>query len=361
MRIFISVIGVLASLVLVGSSASMNYLFMYSIGKTELNSQVLSAASMGADVLKSLLPLFLSWGYLNRRYVFTVLAGGLFLALVGLSLLSASSFILGSRIAVSGTQDELNADYKAAQADLRGATAAFDALPVHRARNLVSADLERAKRSRRWRSSGQCSNATVQASIRFCEGVTALQTELKAVVERGRLDLKINRLKQEIARLRDAGAGQDGDPQIGLMSRVFNVERDGMALWLNVFIAIVIEAGAALGIFFATGWGAKEARKIGRELKPAAEARELSAEAVSEALATYCLDRLHPAQGRRKSVAVMDIYADYVAWSEKRGDAAGTVTMFLESFGEIAESAGLTVKGKVCQNVRIGDRLSVVA
>lgn len=361
MRIFISVIGVIASLVLLASSASMNYLFMYSLGKTELNSQVLSAASVGADVLKALLPLFMSWAYLNGRYVFTLLSGVLFVGLVGLSLLSASSFILGSRAAVSGTLDEINADYKAAQADLRAATGAFDALPPNRSRNIIAADLERQKRQRRWRSSRQCTNATAQSSILFCDRVTALEAELKTAVERGRLDLKINRLKQEVARLRDAGAGQDGDAQVGLLSRVFNIERDGVALWVNAFIAVVIELGSGFGIYFATGWGAKPARtdRAGREgvkIGP-----ELSAEAMSEVLAAYCLDRLHPAQKGRKSVPVMDIYADYVAWSENRGDRPGSVAVFLESFAAIAESAGLAVEGTVCRNVRVGPRMDVAA
>lgn len=357
MRVLISTIGVLASLVLLASSASMNYLFMYSLGKTELNSQVLSAASVGADVLKALLPLFMSWAYLNGRYIFTFLSGVLFVCLVGLSLLSASSFILESRVAVSGTLDEINADYRAAQTDLRGATAAFDALPPSRARNLVSADLERAKQQRRWRSTAGCTNATVQASILFCERIEALQTELKTVVERGRLERKINRLRQEIARLRDAGAGQDGDPQVGLLSRVFNIERDGVALWVNAFIAIVIELGSDFGIFFATSWGAKP----GRVRDTAVDRPELTPEAMSEVLAAYCLDRLHPAQTGRKSVPVMDIYADYVAWAESRDEPAGSVAVFLESFAAIAETAGLTVKGTVCHNVRVGPRMSTVA
>ena len=58
MRYFIATVGVLASLILLASSASMNYLFMYSLGKTELESHVLSAASVGADVLKASLPFF---------------------------------------------------------------------------------------------------------------------------------------------------------------------------------------------------------------------------------------------------------------------------------------------------------------
>ncbi len=156
----------------------MNYLFMYSLGKTELNSQVLSAASVGADVFKAALPFFIAWAYLHGRYLFTALASVLFVSLIGLSLLSASSFILGSRVALSGSQDELNADYRGAQEDLRAATAKLDALAPHRARNIVSAELARAKQNRRWRSTSECSDATVQASIAFCERVDALKTEL---------------------------------------------------------------------------------------------------------------------------------------------------------------------------------------
>ena len=61
MRIAISIIGVLASLVLLAASAFMNYLFMASLGQGELESRVLGAASVGADVLKSVLPFFMAW------------------------------------------------------------------------------------------------------------------------------------------------------------------------------------------------------------------------------------------------------------------------------------------------------------
>lgn len=361
MRLLISAIGVLASLVLLASSASMNYLFMYSLGKTEMESYVMSAASVGADVLKASLPFFLCWAYLNGRFVFTLLSGALFIALIGLSLLSASSFILGSRIAVSGSQDELNADYRAAQEDLRKATLKRDDLVAHRASNLIAAELASAKKHRRWTSTTECTDATVSASKIYCDQVATLQAELQAAIDHARLSRNINRLKKEVERLRDIGAGQGGDPQIGLMARVFNVERDGLTLWINGFIAIVIELGSDFGLFFATSWGVKPSRNRSEGTQTDEEALELNAQSMAEELAFYCLDRLHPAQGNRESVPVMDIYGDYVAWSENRGDQPGSVALFLESFGEIAERSGLAIKGTVCTNIRIGTRIDPVA
>ncbi len=361
MRLLISVIGVLASLVLLGSSASMNYLFMYSLGKTEMESHVMSAASVGADVLKASLPFFLCWAYLNGRYVFTLLSGALFIALIGLSLLSASSFILGSRIAVSGSQDELNADYRAAQEDLRKATLTRDGLLPHRASNLIAAELASAKKHRRWISTTECTDATVSASIVFCDRVATLQAELRAAVDHARLSRNINRLKKEVDRLRGIGAGQDGDPQIGLMARVFNVERDGLTLWINGFIAIVIELGSDFGLFFATSWGVKPSRNRSEATQSDEQAPELNAQSMAEMLASYCLDRLHPAHGNHSNVPVMDIYADYVVWSETRGDRPGSLALFLETFAEIVEGAALNIDGTVCKNIRIGTRVDAVA
>ncbi len=360
MRFFISTIGVLASLILLASSASMNYLFMYSLGKTEMESHVLSAASVGADVLKASLPFFLSWAYLNGRYLFSLASLGLFACLIGLSLLSASSFILGSRLALSGSQDELNADYRAAQVDLKVATSAFDGLPTYRARNIVAGDLERQKRNRRWVSTSACTDATVQASILYCQGIVRLQSELTSAVERDRLERKISRLKQEISRFRGAGAGKDGDPQVGLLARVFRIERDGLTLWINAFIAMVIELGSDFGLYFATSWGVKPTRQKkthnGMERNP----EQLSIEAVADSLTSYCVDRLHPSE-RQVSVSVMDIYADYVAWSEGCRRPYASVAAFLDSFADIAEEAGLCMKDTQCQNVRVGPRLDTVA
>ena len=93
------------------------------------------------------------------------------------------------------------------------------------------------------------------------EGIERLKSELRAAVERDRLHRKTNRIEREIGRLRSVGAGKDGDPQVGLLSRVFNVERDGLTLWINVFIAIVIELGSDFGLFFSTSRGGKGTAK----------------------------------------------------------------------------------------------------
>ncbi len=371
MRIAISIIGVLASLVLLAASAFMNYLFMASLGQGELESRVLGAASVGADVLKSVLPFFMAWAFINRRYVFAGLSGILFVGLIGLSLLSATNFILGARTAIAGTQDELNADYKGAQDDLRTATAAFDKVAPHRPRNVVAGELETEKTNRRWQTTNNCADPTIQASKLYCDGIARLQAELQAAIEHERLARNITRLKQEIEKQRAVGAGRDGDRQVGLLARVFKVERDWLTLAINGFIAIVIELGSDFGLFFATSWGAKSAapRRTEDTAAPVAEpivlevvkeAPELNREEVAEQLASYCVERLHPAQGRT-SVAVMDIYADYVVWCEKGRQRAGSIAAFLGSFATIAETAGLSIKGTACQNVRVGPRMGMLA
>lgn len=96
MQKVLSIIGVVAALVMAGVSASMNYVFLASLGKSQVEGQILGAASAAADVLKALLPFFVAWAWRGRRIVAALCGAGLFVLFAGFSLLSAIGLPAGA-------------------------------------------------------------------------------------------------------------------------------------------------------------------------------------------------------------------------------------------------------------------------
>ncbi len=81
MRFLLAGVGILAALVFMAASAAMNWVFLKSLGKTELEGQIFGAFSVALDVTKSLLPLFIGWAAMAKRHVYRTIASGVFLLL----------------------------------------------------------------------------------------------------------------------------------------------------------------------------------------------------------------------------------------------------------------------------------------
>lgn len=262
MRMLTTLLGVLASLVLLGVSGAMNYLFLSSLGKTPVEAQVLGAASAAADMLKALLPFFIAWGWRAGRYAVALPGLFVWMFFAGFSLLSAIGFAADNRGVFSHTRESLNASYESALADLNASEAKLSKLPKHRAVSIVSEDIERHKQDRRWNSTKGCADATLPESRTFCEEYFALRAEMAAGIEEQRIARTVNDLKSEIERLRKAGAGQDADPQVSLLSRLFGHAESRVRLSLIIIVAILVEIGSSLGLFLATNHSALFARGV---------------------------------------------------------------------------------------------------
>jgi len=108
--------------------------------------------------------------------------------------------------------------------------------------------------------------------------VFALKAELAAAEEKDKLRGKIEKLRGDLDTLRDKGAGREADVQAGFFSRLsgYDVGRSQMAL--IIFMALLVEAGAAFGIYFSTAhWDGKKdkarARVVFGEVLPPAAPR----------------------------------------------------------------------------------------
>lgn len=333
MQSLFSCLGIGAALVMCAVSGAMNYLFMASLGKTPLEGHVLGAASAAADVLKALLPFFIAWSWAAGRMVASVSGTLAFLFFAGFSLLSAIGFSADNRGTLVDGRESTSQAYSRVQASLSDTEARRSGLPAHRPASVVTEEIGAHRQNRRWSSTKECANATEAESRAFCAEYFRLRAELAAANEFGRLTKQIASLQDESAKLRQDGAGQDSDPQVSLLSRIAGQEPEPVRLALTVAVALLVEIGASLGLFLASG----------HRVRTVSAAPSLPAAKHAGCVEEFCLEALSASP--RSTLAMDDLQCAYEAWCASKGLAALDAATFRTTFVAIADAIGLAPEG----------------
>lgn len=251
MRRLVATIAVFGALLLIAASAVMNWSFWTGQGPDKPTSHVLGAVSIGVDIFKALLPLIVAWSWGAKFRLGFLIGTVFFVGCLAFSFFSAVGFAASSRGAVTGGREAVSLRYAAAGQELRETKDRLTAIPAARPQALIEAALAKAKQDRRWPSSKECTDATVDPSRQFCKEVADLRIELAAVIEADRLRERAKLLQAEIDRLIDAGAKLDQDPQAGLLARITGLQLERVQTILTVLLALLVELGAAFGLFLA--------------------------------------------------------------------------------------------------------------
>ncbi|MGE8944074.1 hypothetical protein ACO2I3_19385 [Leptospira interrogans] len=368
---FLTVACVLAALLMIAVSASMNFLFMKSLATREVDGIVLGAASAAADILKAALPWFVALAWRQRRIVFAGVGSSVFVGFSIFSLLSALGFAADLRSNMSGKREAANAALSQKQSEETSLKKRRSALGTVRPEHLIAADLAIARQDRRWASSKECTDATVPGSRAFCQTYLGLQASLVSSREAARLDKQLAAIGGEIAVMRAAGAGTETDPQVAVIARLLSQERDVVRTVLIVAAALLVEAGSGLGLWLALGHSEPprgdglvapldtaariQLRKTEAQPAKAVNGNVLAARPaprVAGSVVDFCIDRVHPT--RDGGLTVLGLYRSYEAWCQSRDFAPVTQVEFASEFGELAREMGIVEKGDVFVGVRVG-------
>ncbi len=240
--------GALVALGFLFASAVMNYLFGSLLGRTPLEAKVYGAVSVLAVLCNAFSPFFLSWAREAKRHAVAIAAALLWTLCLTYSITSALGFAAENRTTLTGARQTIHSDYESASRRLAGLEA---------------------------------TRATYQRPPRELED-------------------RIDRLRQEVSELRKQGGMTESDPQGQLLSRLtFGViEKDTVRFILVALFAVMVEAGAALGLFAALAHVANPMKKRAKAKRPAkAKAKTTTSQAVMPPA------RWLPASQRKKSTA----------------------------------------------------------
>ncbi len=253
MRFLVVLVSAGAALALIAASGLMNWVFMTSLGKSEFEQQILGAVSVAVSAFLALLPTLMLWAYREGRTLFLLLGLPVFLAFAVFSLSSAIGFAAKNRGNLSEDRALATAKLAGVRHEIDEAESRLKALGTSSPLPALEQRLRGLEQDRRWTSSKQCEDATTEASRNFCKGYFELKAEAAQAGEEKRLEDRIASLKRQSRLLEEQGAGREADNQAAVLARLLGLPSAKVERGLMLFLAVLVELGAALGLYFATG------------------------------------------------------------------------------------------------------------
>jgi hypothetical protein len=264
MRFLVSLVSMGAALTLIAASGLMNWVFMTSLGRSEFQQHILGAVSLAVSVFIAVLPTLLLWAWREGRLGYILLGFPVFLGFAAFSLSSAVGFAALNRGSLDEDRTLATARLGEVNRSIEAAEGALKELQAVRAIPVLREVLRGLEQDRRWQSSKFCEAATVEVSRSFCKDYFDVKAEVAKADERERLTARLTELKRERGRLEDMGAGREADSQTGVLAQLMGLPVSNVERGLTLFLAMLVEVGAALGIYFATGHIRSEPQAYGR-------------------------------------------------------------------------------------------------
>lgn len=248
MLISAQLVGLLATLTLIGTSMAMNAIYLMGQGKTTEEAYVFLALSLAADAWKAVLPVLIAAAWEARRRLVAV-AGGLLLSItLAFSFGSALGYAAQNRGFLTGTREFASAQLRGLGEEQRRLNMLLGGFARHRAEGVVEAEMAGLRTDRLWTRSVACRD-TLNAETRdYCRRYRTLELEMAGTAERKRLESARSEVDREMARLIAAGAGQDSDAQVGFIVRITGYASPLVRDMLIVAVAVVVEFGSAFGL-----------------------------------------------------------------------------------------------------------------
>jgi hypothetical protein len=251
----------IVSLVILYVSASMNYRFGFSLGKTEEDGLLYARMSVAADVFKALSPFLLYAAWRARRAIGVTAAVLLWLATTLYALGGALGHAGSNRLDTAG-QRSLAADhYKDLRADLKRNQDQLAWIPAHRPPDTVKGEIEslKSKSMLLWSYSEECVRPDGAGQRKFCGEYHKLRGELGNAENAAKFNAKIDEISAKLADTKTSAATTESDPQASIISRMLvfvgvNLAVSDTQIWLTLLVVLLIEAGSGLGPYLSISY-----------------------------------------------------------------------------------------------------------
>lgn len=383
MKYALGTVGVIAAGVLLFVSAAMNWSFGFGLGKTPLESQILGAGSVGADVLKALIPFLVLYAIKHRSWMQAAAGILVWTICTTYSLTSSLGFAAHNRSDTVGERTLAVTQYGDLRSQLKQVNAKLGWIPQHRSVAEVDADInaildKRIKKGRdRGKTIGQVTkNFTNKSwySRHYGDKVLNLRKELAIAKNAEKLDAEKATLSAKLEKSSTKSVTK-ADPQAAILTQITGLSIEKVQLGLIILLSLLVEIGSGLGFFVVLGGDKAKAIRIMEmaEAKARAEVEAISGkmvekvetktetnvvtEPVAEAnsapvandnipsrrptvpvissneLKDYYVDRIAMQDGT--SITASALYEDYCSWAESRNKEPMTLPAFGRQFGEI--------------------------
>lgn len=335
-------LGVAGSLVMVATTAMLNWRFGYKLGGSDgVERQLFAWGFCAADVIKALMPFSFAVAVRKKDWLGATAAGAIF------AVATVSSFYAGiglgseHRLANEGSNTQVierRKDLQAGKERLEAKVLVAGPLP---APAVVEREIEAAFAKPVYpggKSLGNYTDRCRKGMVRAreaCARVAELGVKLEQAKEAESVQKALEEVQGELKGL--DGNVQSADPQLDVLERVakwtgINAARDDIRTGLLLFLGLLLELGSGLGLYaVTTPWRHREAGLKGQRMTTT----------VGDAV-VYADERLTPARGSRMTANA--VYADYEAWCRKHNYVPVREGIFAEQLIVLAKEIGIPLE-----------------
>lgn len=375
MRHALGVLGVLAAGVLLAVSAAMNWRFGYQLGRTDLDGQILGAASAAADCFKALVPFFFFAALRNRAWSQALASAAVWVVVTGYSMTSAIGNAELNRDVTAGQRQLEGQQYADLRAGKERLVTTRGWVPASRPAATVDVELNALKSQREWQWTSACTDLKAKSNRDYCQKVHALESELASATKATELDAQIAAIDAKLEQAADkAGALREADPQASALANILGMPKDRVRSGLSLLVALLVEIGSGLGMYVAFAqWRiydrpaeprsmpAPVTASVAQQPRPALTAPKARATANDNRSITKpvveprpldesTVQRFHKDQVVAQdgsTLTTMELWESYCAWCEEKKQEPLALPTFGREFGEL----GIT-KAKIAGKVR---------
>lgn len=241
----------IAAALFIALSATMNALFLSSLGRTTAEAGILAALSVAADVTKAVLPIVVVRAIVLRAWGQVAGASIMLAIVIALSLASGIGFAALTRGAATAARQS-EADMRSSfQHQLRELDARLEQLPHGRTVGVLDVEMARMMLDRKWTSSNSCAVVAGATVRQYCGELLRLKSERAAAHDRAALTTERAVLSTRLAGMA-SGLGAS-DPQAAAVAEVLGVETSRLRRGLSVALAVTIELGSVILVLLLNG------------------------------------------------------------------------------------------------------------
>ena len=256
-----------AALIFVALSATMNALFLSSLGRTPLEAALLAAVSVAADIAKAMLPVVLMRAARLRAWLHVLAATAVLMVVVALSLTSGIGFAALIRDRAAAAHEAAKDTITRQRREILDIEQRLGQLGSPRATTVIDAALSHLAIDRRWTTTRGCAAIEGAQPRQFCSQYHGLRTERATAAERDRLEAARVAAQERLATQLDGGQPAP-DAQSRVLAEAFGVGRAIPLQILAFFLAGVVEVGSIVLILLVAGPAVSGWREPGSEPVP---------------------------------------------------------------------------------------------
>lgn len=241
----------IAAALFIALSATMNALFLSSLGRTATEASILAVLSVAADVTKAVLPVVVVRAIVLRAWGQLAGASVMLGIVIALSLASGIGFAALTRGAAAAAR-QADADVRSStQLQIRDLDTRLQQLPHGRTVGVLDAELARMMLDRHWTSSNFCVAVAGATMRQFCSEVLRLKAERAAAHDRAALMTERSALSARFADM--SSSASDSDPQASAVAEVLGIDTSRLRRGLSVALAVTIELGSVILVLLLNG------------------------------------------------------------------------------------------------------------